>query len=689
MKLFAFDFETFLIQPYMQAPPAVCMSFAIDDGAPQLVHVRDEAFWRALWKALTTPGCIMVAHNAAFEITVLLAQTAGSREWRRAIFAKLKAGEFRCTLIRDRLIRIGRGIHDDGLALDACMDFHHLEHKLDKKCWWRLRYGTLINKPCDKWEPEARDYALGDTCVRELYVSQERAEYRRFLVTEHEQMEADVALALSRCWGMPTDKARAEKLLEEVKQQAEVDRLILEKHGYVKWRKKDGVFGWGKEQKKAKELVVEAYARIGKPPPRNPLTGIALTKAYATIGIEGECDTKNATDKDIDQALKAGVPMHLLQGSISLDEESCLGSRDPILKAYTGYGQAKGLQGKVQRLQFPRIQASFMVLGAVTGRTSCRMGEDPDPGEAYMAWGFQLQNPPRVEGIRDCFVADPGCAIVSIDFDTFELRTLSQQVYRLFGYSKMREVLMDPSRDVHVELGAMVYGLSSAEAYALKKTDKAKYKDLRQVAKALNFGAPGGLGPDTFVDFAHDQYQLDISRDRAGELLAIWKKMWPEMDEYLKWCGRQLAIQDPKARAEDRKAKGESTIIGEDFVAGGITFCDFANRQFQGLAACAAKRGLVALMYAMYDEEDSGIFGCRMYNFVHDEYILKIPLATLHETSHRARDIAVAAAQTKVPDVTLTASPAACIHWSKAAGDPVFNKDGKLITYEEYLTLAA
>ena len=59
-----FDFETFLMAPFQQAPPIACMSYAWDHDAPSLVHVRDVVFWRVLERALLGDHR-MVAHNAA------------------------------------------------------------------------------------------------------------------------------------------------------------------------------------------------------------------------------------------------------------------------------------------------------------------------------------------------------------------------------------------------------------------------------------------------------------------------------------------------------------------------------------------------------------------------------------------------------------------------------------------------
>ena len=119
-----------------------------------------------LYRALTTDGCVMVAHRAAFEVVCLMARRP---EWTQLIFDKLDSGEIYCTLMADKLIRIGRGDRREGWGLDDCMQYWGLPNVPDKESWWRLRYGLLYNTPCELWPQEAVDYAIGDVCVRDLY----------------------------------------------------------------------------------------------------------------------------------------------------------------------------------------------------------------------------------------------------------------------------------------------------------------------------------------------------------------------------------------------------------------------------------------------------------------------------------------------------------------------------------------
>ncbi len=344
-----------------------------------------------------------------------------------------------------------------------------------------------------------------------------------------------------------------------------------------------------------------------------------------------------------------------------------------MLLAYTTYSQANTLMSKAERLKKPIIQASYDILKD-SGRTSCRTGEDPEHGEPYMAWGSQLQNPPRVPGIRECFVARPGRCVLSIDYNMHEVVCLAQVQFKLFGFSDKIAILADPKRDIHVETGALIFGMDIAEAYALKKTDPARYKKLRQMGKVAVFGCPGGLGPDKLIDFARGEpYFINLTRPEAENVIAAWEKSDRANRLYLDHISRSCG---------KRGGTFNLTHLFSERVRGSVGYTNAANSYFQGLGSDSSKAGIVDAMLEMYWRDESPMFGCRMLGYLHDEQLLEVPLDGLHETAYYARDRWVEAGKTFTPDVALRAEPAACLRWSKLAGDPVFDENGKLVPYE-------
>lgn len=413
MKLFAFDFETFLIQPFLLAPPIVCMSVAIDDEPPEVLHIRDSRLRKLLVLALSTPGCMMVAHNAAFEAVCIMAQWP---ELTVPLFDKLDDGEYYDTATGERLISIGRGDHWKEFDLQSCLQRHSetRDITLDKANPWRVRYGELINTPVELWPESAYQYSLEDTCVRELYRAQVKngAKYLHDNTARWEtlprgnrkvfvpgQTWAGVELTLTSCTGFPTDPVMAKQLERETVAKLAEYEAELKRVGMLVPKREKGQLKLVLKKEPAIKLLVSAYAAQGREPPRGELTPAMLVKAYKHIGMEVEFESDNGRKAkvrkdDIEEAVEAGVPKDLLQGNYKLDEESCLNAKHPLLLAYTKYAQANTLMSKVRRLQKPLIQTSYNPL-VETGRTSSRQGDDPEPGEAWMQYGAQVQNLPR------------------------------------------------------------------------------------------------------------------------------------------------------------------------------------------------------------------------------------------------------------------------------------------------------
>src|SRR5690606_22088743 len=67
MVLAGFDFETELIASARQVPPAVCMSYAIEGGASDVLIARDGIAYLA---ELLRSGATLVGANTAFDVLV-------------------------------------------------------------------------------------------------------------------------------------------------------------------------------------------------------------------------------------------------------------------------------------------------------------------------------------------------------------------------------------------------------------------------------------------------------------------------------------------------------------------------------------------------------------------------------------------------------------------------------------------
>lgn len=282
------------------------------------------------------------------------------------------------------------------------------------------------------------------------------------------------------------------------------------------------------------------------------------------------------------------------------DENACAESGDPTLLRYSEY---MGLQTKVRKeipaLDKPLIHAYFDSL-VETGRTACG--------------GPNLQNLPRDGGFRQCLIPRPGNVYVCADYAGFELSTWAQVCLDLVGFSKLAEEI-NADRDPHLEIAAEILGWSYEACDAVRKAGKGhpdwkRVDNARQVGKVLNFGAPGGIGPKRLAASA-PKYGITMSEAEAKRLKeSVWLPRRPEAVPYF----------DKINWAVETHGAVEQLYSGR--VRGDVSYTDACNGLFQGLAADIAKDAGFQLSRECYV---GNLAGCRIVNFVHDEYVVEVP----------------------------------------------------------------
>lgn len=258
----------------------------------------------------------------------------------------------------------------------------------------------------------------------------------------------------------------------------------------------------------------------------------------------------------------------------------------------------------------------------------------------------------------------------------------------------MMRDLINNDIDIHGFMGTTIKGLfnnlpkfdvNNADIVNLyKKTIKdfknsspKEFKSLRQLAKALDFGLPGGLGAKTFVAYAKN-YGVDLTADEAYPLCKLWKDTFPETYEYLEDPGPELDEFAPTVLPTDTE---EQAKLKEIFRYKCVTLtgrrrarCSYTqacNTSFQGLSSDCSKSAGWNLFKAGY----------KLSNFIHDEYISLLPFDRY--TTERAKHIEtimVESMRTLTPDVKVKAEPALMFRWAKSA-EPYF-ADGILIPWE-------
>jgi DNA polymerase I-like protein with 3'-5' exonuclease and polymerase domains len=378
---------------------------------------------------------------------------------------------------------------------------------------------------------------------------------------------------------------------------------------------------------------------------------------------DGSRNTKAAQARMVTAALAQGkTEMKATKtGKISLDKEACADSGDPVLEAYAELSHLSTVLTKdVPELRQGQIHSRFEVL-VETGRTS---SSEPN-----------IQNPRRKGGVRECFVPRKGFVFVDSDYDLIELRALAQVCLWSFGKSRLAERL-NAGFDVHLDFGAQLLGISYEEALIRKNDDAVK--DARQVAKVANFGYPGGMGVVKFSRWAKAQHGIVLDEMKAAQLKQRWLENWPEVGRYFKWIGESKWAFN--LRLGEEVTKIEQFVSGR--FRGGCRFTDAANGFFQSLAADIGKAAGFRISRACYDESrGSPLFGSRIVNFIHDQFLIESPEEIAHECAVETGKIMIDAARPFLPNVPATCTPCVARRWSKDA--KAIYENGRLVPWEQ------
>jgi len=621
----AFDLETDRFRPGLMAPPPVCLSHAHGEASGLKVGGEITTYAASIFEhALEGHACV-VGHNVSYDMAVLLAHCPELADFIWELYA---TGRVRCTMVREKLLDIAEGTHGgewDATGEKKIKKNYDLAsivlrkwHEKRDKTTWRTGYGELAHVPVEQWPAGAVEYAITDaTDALRLYNEQEaRAHKMRYgLPDQGSQTRADFGLRLMSVWGIRTDGHSVDKLKEATDRRFEELKFDLQAVGLVRTKQTPK----GKESKnqaKIRDLVERSYS--GPSIPR--------------------------TDK----------------GSVKTDADTLELCDDPlaaVLLEYVSLEKSAGtfINKLLEGVDVP-IHPSFNVL-VNSGRTSC--------------YNPNLQQQPRVPGVRECFRPRDGWVYIACDYDSQELRTWAQVCLDLTGSSTLAEKYQaDPDFDPHLDFAAGLLGLDYSEAQRRKKQGDPKVKEYRQQAKPANFGFPVGMSAKTFLTYARG-YGLIIDEDRANKLRQRWYKQWPESQDYFKLINQQVG----------QAGVGDIVQLRSGRKRGLCRYTVAANSYFQGLAADASKLALWHVSRACYQDRKSPLFGCRPVIFLHDEIIMESPEAYAHLAAPELERVMVEAMAQFTPNVPCRATAALMRRWAKGA-EPVYI-NGRLVPYED------
>lgn len=694
MLYVAADTETGRFGPGRQAPLLSCISLRHERGKA-LIHWTDAE--EVLDEILLDPGYALIGHNIAYDMAVF---AANHPEYLPAIFRMYEEGRVFDTMVREKMLDIAlgrfRGYHASpsqedrkkgltkGYWVTLLYDldnvyYRYTRKRLDKNTW-RLRYGELRRLPLAQWPKGAIEYPLGDTDAtwdvfygqlekgnelnRQVRIEYPRIEDPDVFADEAAQCRAAFWIQLMRVWGIRTRRDRVKKLRREALQQYEATSKFLQ----------------------GEQLCPECAARLsngtcdvhGVYPKRHTETRTnvrgrkyeysTMIEPWTLVKSDGVRNTKAAKARMVRVMGGESNCRRTKKGEIQLDEDACKASGDELLESYSALSKLQTVVNKdipalLQGISMP-IHASFNSLIA-TGRTSC---SKPN-----------IQNIRRLPGIRECFIPRKGHVFLDADYDGLELRTLAQVCIKIVGWSKLAETL-NAGWDPHLMVAAEILNISYEEAVEREKDEDVQ--NARQTAKVANFGFPGGLGIEALIIFAKKVYGVPLTPESAKRLKRQWIAAFPEMDAYFQYIN-SLCSEDPI----DNMALVEHLFVKR--LRGGIRYTVACNSFFQGLGSDATKNAGWLIAKACYIDKDSPLYGCRIVNYIHDQFLVEAPEERAHEACVELARLMVEGAKPFLPDVAPTVKkPLVARCWSKNAKQ-LKDKNGRYIPWDDDFDAAA
>lgn len=648
------------MRPGVKAPELACVSWQRPGLGPR---IADRHEGHTAFKSWLSMGDLLVGMNVSYDMGVM---GANYPKLVPAIFEAYDQDRVTDVMLREKLLDIASGCYrarevSPGKWERINYSLFDLTKKytnriLDKD-EWRLRYGEFLDVPLKDWPEGARTYPLEDARAHlDVYQAQE-AHADPYLVDQYRQARKAFWLHLASAWGLRT--------VPEA-----VDRLRAETEAI-------------RDECKAKLVAV------------------------GLVRPDGSRDTKAAAAHMTAVCQRLGIRIRLTDGgNVSLDDDACKATEDPVLKNYARYTTLGTILNKdVKALAlgcvYP-IHTHFDL--AETGRTT-------SSAPNVQNWG-------KKGGTRECFTPRPGFVYAVGDVDQLELRTLAQVCINKLGYSRLAEAL-NSGLDPHTAFACspQILNIPYEQGMALKDANDPDFDDVRQGCKFTNFALPGGVGPakmkviaDTAgIDFSKNTGPAEFAagyeymerrlaaqkkpkltpaeiaaklaeltdRDfralgKAVGLKKAWLAMWPEMSDY-------FAFVDSLQNVSTGYYDVVQLYTGR--YRGRAQYPAACNTWFQGLGADGAGEAGWLIARAEYVDSASPLFGSRTVNHSHDDFVAEtLDRPEAHEAAVELGRLMELGFGKYTPDVRMRVKPYLTRVWSKKA-KAIYNAAGRLIPW--------
>lgn len=546
--LLAFDFETWLIRPGLQLPPAVCMSWCeVVPPSPQggtatigrsgVVTATEGCAYLTRW---LEGGARIIGANTAFDALVSVVKSPEHKVLLKLWADALEQGRVHDVFTRQKLLDIAAGCYRYEEKSDGSGWLHHgynladLSRRLtgrelskptgaDDTDHWRLRFSELEGVPIEQYPRAAYDYALEDAvATAEDFIAQEVQRWNNARIKRHfpgkdpfvdeaRQTIACVPLKAMSAYGLRTDGPAVERFAEEVIAKIEEQRKDLVEAGLVRepeyhrltdkiveYIKERGLLGFFVDGDQVR-LCKKSYLLSGDP----LLAKLADWKLnLPELVASGLVEEKHTRDTKLAAARCAAAYAAL---GMPVPRTASYKPKPP--PAGKGHGpldcislDADACSGSGDPIletysSYTSLAKTLsndipMLRAGVYMPVHTRFDELIKTGRTSSSKP-NVQNVRRLPGIRECFKPRPGYVFIDVDFAMLELHTLAQVCMWALGFSTLGEAL-NSGRDPHLAMAAVILGIQYEEAKARKEAEDSVVDNARTAGK-------GCFHPDTEV----------------------------------------------------------------------------------------------------------------------------------------------------------------------------------------------
>jgi DNA polymerase-1 len=232
------------------------------------------------------------------------------------------------------------------------------------------------------------------------------------------------------------------------------------------------------------------------------------------------------------------------------------------------------------------IRASYMQLGADTGRMSCN---NPN-----------LQQVPRDTRFRDCVTAPAGWKLVVADYAQMELRLAAAEAEDALMIDAFQQ-----NKDLHTLTAMQIYGVSEDEVT----------KEQRQVSKSANFGLLFGSGARGLRNYAAGM-GISMDLEEAAEIRKKFHAAYKGIGAWQRSNAQAAERSGRDASIRIRVSKLRRFLHGEN-----NSLTVRCNTPIQGAGAAVMKRTLGKLWPLLQADGEDVV---KLAGVVHDECILLV-----------------------------------------------------------------